>query len=177
MWCDLPGLSSQTWNNTATNQNLKLEKACEPGCAFCLQCTLPTQPVPRAVCYIIRLLLSFQSRVTSSCSWSIWTLFTLDSQTDQTLDQQRDSASSSAKTCAPSLAFSRDKGRNAAELKEERVECVGCLSTLQNQLFHCQEEVSNPGTAQGMSSVAYRRPGILPWCPLRHRPHTPRCLT
>ena len=26
-------------------------------------------------------------------------------------------------------------------------------------------------TVEGrMSSVAYRRPGILPWCPLRHRP-------
>ena len=54
----------------------------------------------------------------------------LDSQADQDLDQQRHSAGSSAKNCAPWLAFSRAKGRSAAELEEERVECAGWLCTL-----------------------------------------------
>ena len=55
----------------------------------------------------------------------------LDSQPGQDLDQQRHNAGSSAKICAPWLAFSRVKGRSAAELEEAEVECAGCLCTLE----------------------------------------------
>ena len=55
---------------------------------------------------------------------------TLDSQPDQDLDQQRQSAGSSVKICASWLAFSKVKGSSAAELEEARVVCAGCLCTL-----------------------------------------------
>ena len=46
--CDA-GLSSPFWN-TASNQNLRLEKAWKPGCAFCLQCTLQLSLLSRLSC-------------------------------------------------------------------------------------------------------------------------------
>ena len=60
--------------------------------------------------------------VTSSYSWSIWTLYCLDSQPDQDLDQQRYSAGSSAKICAPWVCR------------------MFVYSGVQEWLFHHQEE-------------------------------------
>ena len=127
MWCDIPCLFSP-FLNTASNQNLTLEKAWEPGCAFCLLltsllprlCRLPLRQTPTVVPIPGSLLLLLECLDT----------ITLDSQADQDLDQQRHSAGSSAKICAPWLAFSRAKGRSATELEEARIQCTGCLCTL-----------------------------------------------
>ena len=89
-----------------------------------------------AVCHLLRLLQSFQSLVTSSCSWSIWTLY-------------RFRQSTRSRICAPWLAFSRAKGRSAAELEEARIECAGRLCTLgcKSGFSTTRKRASNPGTA------------------------------
>ena len=71
-------------------------------------------------------------------------LDTVHSQPNQGLDQQRHSASSSAKICVPWLAFSRAKRRSATELEEARVGCVytlGCKSGCSTT----RKIASNPG--------------------------------
>ena len=131
-----PRLSSPFWN-TVSNQNLKPEKAWEPGCATCL---LLTQPVAKTMLFVT---FSDSYSCSNSCNllllmeYNFGHCIALYSQADQ--DQQRHSASSSA-NCAPWLA-SRANGRSAAELEEARVGCAGCLCTwVQEWLFHHQEE-------------------------------------
>ena len=81
----------------------------------------------------------------------------LDSQPDQDLDQQRHIAGSSVKICTPWFAFSRVKGRTAAELEEARVECAGCLCTLgcKSGCSTTRKRVSNPGTTQDTCTLRH----------------------
>ena len=108
--------------------------------ACCQDCHLTLSQTPTVVPIPGNLLL-FIIRVFGHC-------IALDSQADQDLDQQRQSAGSSAKICAPLLAFSRVKGRSAAELEEARVECAGCLCTLgcKSGCSTTRKRASNPGS-------------------------------
>ena len=95
-----------------------------------------------AVCHLLRLLQSFQSLVNSSCSWSIWTVYLLRQPSRSRLGPTKTQCWLKRKICAPWLAFSRAKGRSAAELEEGRVwVCwMNLYFGVQEWLFHHQEE-------------------------------------
>ena len=101
------------------------------------------------MCHFLRLLQSFQSLVTSSCSCSIWTLYSLRQPSRSRLGPTKTQcAGSSAKICVQSsLAFS--KGRIAAELEEARAEYTGWLCSLgrKSGCSTTRKRMSNPGTA------------------------------
>ena len=112
---------------------MKPEKAWEPGCAFCLQCTLPTQPVAKTqfldglVPTLCRLPLPQTPTVVLIPAWQpplapgvFGQCTTLDSQADQDLDRQRQVLGWLLKS----------QRRSAAELEEERVDFAGWLCTL-----------------------------------------------
>ena len=101
-----------------------------------------------ALCHFLRLLQSFQSLVTS-CSCSIWTLYSLRQPSRSRLGPTKTQcAGSSAKICVQSsLAFS--KGRIVAELEEARAEYAGWLCSLgrKSGCSTTRKRMSNPGTA------------------------------
>ena len=77
-----------------------------------------------AICHFLRLLQSFQSLVTSSCSWSFGQCIALDSQADQVLDHQRQCWLKCKDLCSM-VGLLKSQGRSAAELEEAIVECAG----------------------------------------------------
>ena len=81
-----------------------------------------------AVCNFLRLLQSFQSLITSTCSWSIWMLYCLRQPNRSRLGPKKTQCWLKCKDLCS--IFSRAKGRSAAELEEARVECAGWLCTL-----------------------------------------------
>ena len=93
------------------------------------------------ICHFFRLLQSFQFLVTSSCSWSIWTLYRLRQPTRSRLGPTKTQCWLKCKDLCSMVGFLKIvKGRSAAQLEEARVECAGCLCTL-----GCKSGCSTPG--------------------------------
>ena len=68
-----------------------------------------------AIRHFLRLLQPFQSLVISSCSWSIGRVYCLRQPSRSRLGPTKTQCWLKRKICAPWLAFSRVKGRSAAE--------------------------------------------------------------
>ena len=69
----------------------------------------------------------------------------IDSQADQVLDQQRHSAGSNAKICAPWLAFSRAKGGVQQNWRRQELSVL-CTLGCKSGCSTTRKRVSNPGT-------------------------------
>ena len=102
---------------------------------------------------LLRLLQSFQPLVTSSFSWSIWTLYRLRQLSRSKLGPTiKDTVLAQVQRCMLHGCPSQEPnyGRSAAELEEAIVECAGWLCTLgcKSGCSTTRKRASNPGTVQ-----------------------------